>query len=111
MQNIVSFIGLFCKRDHNFKEPTSRSHPIAARLTVQNNSTEHRADFLAVQEHRADFFAVQTIPIELLLNTLGETTRKSVACSIERANNAAELNKLTLPTEVLLNILGETIQQ
>ena len=28
LQNIVSFIGLFCKRDYNFKEPTNRSHPI-----------------------------------------------------------------------------------
>jgi len=27
-QNIVSFIGLFCKRDYNFKEPTNRSHTI-----------------------------------------------------------------------------------
>jgi len=28
LQNIVSFIGLFCKRDLCFKEPTNRSHPI-----------------------------------------------------------------------------------
>jgi len=27
LQNIVFFIGLFCKRDCNFKEPTNRSHP------------------------------------------------------------------------------------
>ena len=29
MQNIVYFIGLFCKRDLSFKEPTSHSHPIS----------------------------------------------------------------------------------
>ena len=29
MQNIGSFIGLFCKRDLQFKEPTNRNHPIA----------------------------------------------------------------------------------
>jgi len=29
LQNIISFIGLFCKRDYNFKEPTNRSHPIS----------------------------------------------------------------------------------
>jgi len=28
LQNIVSFIGLFCKRDLNFKEPENRNHPI-----------------------------------------------------------------------------------
>ena len=28
LQNIVSFVGLFCKRDLSFKEPTNRSHPI-----------------------------------------------------------------------------------
>ena len=28
MQNIVSFIGLCCKRDHNLIDPTNRSHPI-----------------------------------------------------------------------------------
>jgi len=28
LQNFVSFIGLFCKRDNNFKGPTNHSHPI-----------------------------------------------------------------------------------
>ena len=29
MQNIISFMGLFCKKEtYNFKEPTSRSHPV-----------------------------------------------------------------------------------
>ena len=28
LQNIVSFIGLFAKETHNFKEPTNRSHPL-----------------------------------------------------------------------------------
>ena len=28
MQNVVSFIGLFCKRDLLFKEPTNRSYPV-----------------------------------------------------------------------------------
>ena len=28
LQNIVSFIGLFCKKTYNFKEPSNRSHPI-----------------------------------------------------------------------------------
>ena len=29
MQNIVSFIGLFCKETYNLKEPAIRSHPIS----------------------------------------------------------------------------------
>ena len=28
LQNIISFIGLFCKKTYDFKEPTNRSHPI-----------------------------------------------------------------------------------
>ena len=32
-QNIVSFIGLFCKRDLQFKEPTNRSHHIVYTYT------------------------------------------------------------------------------
>jgi len=28
LQNIVSFIGLFCKETNHFKEPTNRSHTI-----------------------------------------------------------------------------------
>ena len=33
LQNIVSFIGLFCKETYNFKEPTIGSHPIAERVS------------------------------------------------------------------------------
>jgi len=29
LQNIVWFIGLFCKRDLQLKEPTNRSHPVS----------------------------------------------------------------------------------
>ena len=43
MQNIVSFIGLFCKRDLSFKEPTNRSHchPIAVILRVTAASSKN----------------------------------------------------------------------
>ena len=29
MQNIISFIGLFCKKNYSLIDPTNRSHPIA----------------------------------------------------------------------------------
>jgi len=32
LHNKVSIIGLCCKKDLNFKEPTNRSHPIAVLL-------------------------------------------------------------------------------
>ena len=35
LQNIVSFIGLFCKKDLLFKVPTNRSHPIARWCSAQ----------------------------------------------------------------------------
>ena len=34
LQSVVSFIGLFCKSDLLFKEPTNHSHPIGLLLTV-----------------------------------------------------------------------------
>ena len=34
LQNIACFIGLFCKRTHNFKEPPNRSHPIVCRARL-----------------------------------------------------------------------------
>ena len=39
MQTTVSFIGLFCRRDLNFKEPTNPSHPIS--IVVERLPTNH----------------------------------------------------------------------
>jgi len=41
LENIVSFIGLFCKRD-NFKEPINRSHPIGRKKNLCNYYTRVR---------------------------------------------------------------------
>jgi len=35
LQNIVSFVGLFCKETYNFKEPAHDSHPILFKESVR----------------------------------------------------------------------------
>ena len=55
LQNIVSFIGLFCKRDLWFEEPTNRSHPIYDMYIVLylHIHAKHRACIWSVCLERA----------------------------------------------------------
>ena len=45
LQNTVCFIGLFCKRDLYFKEPTDRSHPMgeAVKIVYRASSSVNRS--------------------------------------------------------------------
>ena len=55
MQNIISFIGLFCKRNLSFKEPTNRSHPMERHAIhrVRCNILQHTATNFDILQHSA----------------------------------------------------------
>ena len=59
MQNIVSFIGLFCKRDYTFVDPTNRRHPIGGKaycvysLSLPQTSRANPVQCCSTHHHKA----------------------------------------------------------
>ena len=76
LQNIVSFIGLFCKRDVNFTEPTNRSHPIWLSDMWRHDTIWHVMCAFAKEPYkRDDILQKRRIILWSLLETWHNMTR------------------------------------